>query len=114
MSGPYVDPLRYVGHKVGAFADRPEVQECPERFLYFAVDTFAVWGVSSGAWVKIADLTAGIAWDEILNKPESFVPSTHDIEDYHTGYLAIERVYGHDFGAQGHRQLAIGLLTEPL
>jgi hypothetical protein len=103
---PHLDPLRYAGKKVGPIGSIPLAAGLPERFLYFATDTRAIWAVWDGAWLKIADLTAGVAWDEIVNKPATFAPAEHDLATAHSGSLPISRVIGHDTSDETHIRVA--------
>jgi|GEM_PF-6300102 len=106
MSG-FLDPKRYGGVDVGVFASRPAPDAVPEEFVYVAVDTTSIYAVQSGAWVKVADLTAGVDWSELTNKPDEFPPEDHDLDTAHTGSLSITRVLGHDQWAPAHYRMAL-------
>lgn len=107
MAGPFVDPKRYGGYAVGPIGMRPHESAVPDEFIYFASDTRQVWANLDATWVKIADLTGAIPWEDILNKPETFPPSEHDLETFHTGSLSIQRIRGHDQHDAAHLRNAL-------
>ena len=108
------DPKRYGRISVGAIDSRPAAETVAEGSVWTATDAREIDVVKDGEWVKAADLTSGIDWDDLLNKPSVFPPEIHDLDSAHSGVLPIDRVSGHDFYARGHRKLAaLGQLNEP-
>lgn len=86
---------------MGVEGARPDPHEVPEGFLWFSTDTRSVWASWSGSWVEVADLTASVDWGDLTNKPATFPPDEHDLDD-HTGALSITRVLGHDLHDPAH------------
>lgn len=102
----YLDPARYRGVIIGNLSERPETTEVPRNTVFIAVDEYAIYA-NRGQWIKVADLTGAIPWDQILNKPATFPPSLHDLENAHTGYLSINRIRGHDMWNVEHLLTAL-------
>ena len=104
---PFVDPRRY-GHIMwGPLDARPNADHVPTGQVYAATDVRKIYLAYNGEWLEIADLTAALEWDEILNKPNAFPPVPHDLEGAHTGTLLISRIRGHDQLEPSHLRAAL-------
>ena len=103
----HVDPKRYGHIAFGPIAARPNSLNVGEGQCYASTDTYAIFMCLSGSWVKIADLTAGIEWDALINRPSAFPPDVHDLEEAHKGSLGIDKVRGHDQYDQAHIRNAL-------
>ncbi len=103
----YVDVKRYGHIAWGPIGARPDAATVGEGQCYASTDTHAIFMCLEGDWEKIADLTAGIEWDDLLNKPDTYPPGLHDLEDTHTGSLGINRIRGHDQHDQAHLRNAL-------
>ncbi len=106
MAG-FVDPKRYGHIAFGPIAARPSPDHVGEGQCYASTDTYAIFMCLNGSWEKIADLTAGIEWDDLLNKPSVFPPAVHDLDVTHTGNLGINRIRGHDQHDPAHLRNAL-------
>lgn len=108
-----LDPRQFNGFLMGPIASRPAAGSTAEMTLFFPTDETAVYQVQSGGWVKIADLTGNIPWEDITNKPSEFNPSKHDLEADHDGFLHIRRVLGHDINSHTG-MISLAMANEPI
>lgn len=93
---PHVDPKRYGGILWGPVRARPSPSLVAPGVLYVATDEERIYLNSGEEWLRVAETTRAIEWDELLNKPSTFPPAVHDLGGpAHSGTLHMRRIVGH-------------------